>query len=57
MKHQEFGKMRKQLIAAGTAIALGIATTMTATIAFARGGGGGGGFGVTGHRPSAPLYA
>ena len=31
--------MRKQLIAAGTAIALGIATTMTGTIAFARGGG------------------
>ena len=41
--------MRKQLIAAGTAIALGIATTMTGTIAFARGGGGGGGFGGGGH--------
>src|SRR5580692_4005142 len=36
MKHQELGKMRKQLIAAGTAIALGIATTMTGTITFAR---------------------
>ena len=35
--------MRKQVIAAATAIALGIATTMTGTIAFARGGGLGGG--------------
>ena len=35
--------MRKQLIAAGTAIVLGIATTTTGTIAFARGGGFGGG--------------
>src|SRR5580704_16646368 len=43
MKHQEFRKMRKQLIAAGTAIVLGIATTTTGTIAFARGGGFGGG--------------
>src|ERR1700680_4800546 len=43
MKHQEFRKMRKQLIAAGTAIVRGIATTTTGTIAFARGGGFGGG--------------
>src|SRR6476620_7754906 len=42
MKHQEFGTMRKQVIAAATAIALGIATTTTGTTAFARGGGGGG---------------
>ena len=35
--------MRKQLIATGTAIVLGIATTTTGTIAFARGGGFGGG--------------
>jgi hypothetical protein len=41
--------MRKQLIAAGTAIALGMATTMIGTIAFARGGGGGGGLGGGGH--------
>ena len=52
-KQQEFGKMRKQVIAAATVIALGIATTATGTIAFARGGGGGGGhgggFGGAGH--------
>jgi hypothetical protein len=43
--------MRKQMIAAATAIVLGIATTATGTIAFARGGGGGhgGGFGGGGH--------
>jgi hypothetical protein len=35
--------MRKQVIAAATAIVLGIATTATGTIAFARGGGGFGG--------------
>jgi hypothetical protein len=45
MKYQEFGKMRKQVIAAATAIALGIATTATGTTAFARGGGGGHGGG------------
>jgi hypothetical protein len=52
MKHQEFGKMRKQVIAAATAIALGIATTAIGTTAFARGGGGGhggGGHGGGGH--------
>ena len=38
-------KMRKQVIAAATAIVLGIATTATGTTAFARGGGGGGGGG------------
>ena len=37
--------MRKQLIAAVTAIVLGIATTATGTIAFAQGGG----FGDGGH--------
>ena len=37
--------MRKQIIAAATAIVLGIATTATGTVAFARGGGGGGGGG------------
>jgi hypothetical protein len=42
-KLQEFGKMRKQVIAVATAIVLGIATTATGTTAFARGGGGGGG--------------
>jgi uncharacterized protein YodC (DUF2158 family) len=41
MKDQEFAKMRKQVIAAATAITLGIATTATGTTAFARGGGGG----------------
>ena len=41
MNPQEFGKMRKQVIAAATAIVLGIATTATGTTAFARGGGGG----------------
>jgi hypothetical protein len=35
MKHEEFGKMRKQVIVAATAIVLGIATTATGTIAFA----------------------
>jgi hypothetical protein len=35
--NQEYGKMRKQVIAA--AMALGIATTATATIAFLAGGG------------------
>jgi hypothetical protein len=45
MKLQEFGKMRKQVIAVATAIVLGIATTATGTTAFARGGGGGGGGG------------
>jgi hypothetical protein len=42
---QEFGKMRKQVIAAAMAIVLGIATTATGTTAFARGGSGGGGGG------------
>jgi hypothetical protein len=47
---QEFGKMRKQVIAAATAIVLGIATTASGTIALARGGGGGhGGGGGGGH--------
>jgi hypothetical protein len=46
--------MRKQVIAAVTAIVLGIATTATGTVAFARGGGGvgggrGGGFSGGGH--------
>jgi hypothetical protein len=44
--------MRKQVIAAATAITLGIATTATGTAAFARGGGGGhggGGHGSGGH--------
>jgi hypothetical protein len=45
MKHQEFRKMRKQIIAAATAIALGMATTAIGTTAFARGGGGHGGGG------------
>jgi hypothetical protein len=40
MKHQEFGKMRGQVIAATTAIVLGIATTATGTIAFVAGIGG-----------------
>ena len=40
--------MRKQVIAAATAIVLGIATTATGTIAFARGGGGFGGGGHVG---------
>jgi hypothetical protein len=37
---QEFGKMRKQVITAATAIVLGIATTATGTIAFVAGIGG-----------------
>ena len=54
VKLQEFGKMRKQVIAVAAAIVLGLATTATGTTALARGGGGGGGghgggFGGGGH--------
>jgi hypothetical protein len=38
MKHQEFGKMRKQVIVAATAMMLGIATTATGTIVAGIGG-------------------